>query len=581
LDYYGLMSLITRLTTVTLLWVFASGVALGAVAEPEVESVKNSNLSSEIFYQILVGEISAQNADAASAYALMLDAARKTNAPQLYERAIQLALMARSGESALQATQAWVRAIPASREANRYLLQILIGLNRTSEILEPLKRELVGLAPNERVQAITQLPRYFARATDKAAAVRLVEQALSADFSNAFTGAVAWSTLGLLQLAANDANGALEAARRGAAVNPKAEEPIILALTLTGPQADAAEALIQKHLEGNASADLRMAYTRKLLDAQRSQQAYAQMQRLNTEKPAFADAWLIRGSLEAQDNKNAEARSSLQTYLALAQSEDPQTARGMVQAYIMLSQLAEQDQKLEEANAYLLRIESPQDKLRVDARRAILLARLGKIEEARTLIRNIPVLQAEDARAKITLEVQLLRDYKRLPEAYQVLEEAVALNPNDMDLVYDQAMLAEKMGKLVEMEAMLRRVIATKPDYHHAYNALGYAFADRNIHLAEARQLIQKALEFAPADPYIIDSLAWVEFRSGNTTKAIELLQSAFKTKPDAEIAAHLGEVLWVSGQKSLANEVWKQGQALNAENEALIETIKRLNPKL
>jgi len=141
-------------------------------------------------------------------------------------------------------------------------------------------------------------------------------------------------------------------------------------------------------------------------------------------------------------------------------------------------------------------------------------------------------------------------------------------------------MLAEKMGKLNEMEQLLRQVIAAKPDYHHAYNALGYSLADRNIRLPEARQLVQKALEFAPEDPFIIDSLAWVEYRSGNTTEAVRLLRGAYQTRPDAEIAAHLGEILWSMGQQSDAADIWKQGIALNPENDTLIETIKRLNPK-
>jgi Flp pilus assembly protein TadD len=141
-------------------------------------------------------------------------------------------------------------------------------------------------------------------------------------------------------------------------------------------------------------------------------------------------------------------------------------------------------------------------------------------------------------------------------------------------------MLAEKIGKIDEMERLLRRVIAAKPDYYHAYNALGYSLADRNVRLSEARQLINKALEFAPGDPFIVDSLAWVEFRSGNTTEALRLLQQAYQVRPDAEIAAHLGEVLWSLGQRAEAADTWKRGMGLNPGNETLTETIQRLSPK-
>lgn len=142
-------------------------------------------------------------------------------------------------------------------------------------------------------------------------------------------------------------------------------------------------------------------------------------------------------------------------------------------------------------------------------------------------------------------------------------------------------MLAEKIGKLDEMERLLRQIIATKPDYQHAYNALGYSFAERNVRLPEARALIQKALEFAPGDPFITDSLGWVEFRAGNLAEAERILEGAFKTRPDAEIAAHLGEVLWVRGKRDRALTIWREGAALNGDNETLLETLKRLRVKL
>lgn len=583
LDYYDPMTRPTRLISLALVLAVACGVASGATAK--AEGPINSNLNSELFYQLLVGELSAQSGDAASAYALMLDAARKANSPRLYERAVELALIARSGESALQAAQAWAYAFPASREANRYVLQILIGLNKMTEALEPLKRDLAGLPPKDRTIAIALLPRYFARAGDKRLATLVVEQALAPDLTSPQTGPVAWSTVGRLRLMAEDAEGALDAARRGAALNPKAEEPILLALNFTGPQAPAAEALIRKYLSGKPTPDIRMGYARKLLDTQRYAESYAQMQILNTEKPDYVDAWLVRGSLEMQDKKWAAAETSLKKYVALVEPQTKTTEggephRGLVQAYLLLAQIAEQNQRLDEADAYLQRINSPADTLRVQGRRAMILARQGKMEEARTLIRSIPETLPEDARAKISLEVQLLRDYKLYPAAYQVLTDAIARDPKDIDLVYDQAMLAEKIGRIDEMERLLRQVIAAKPTYHHAYNALGYSLADRNLRLPEARQLVKKALEFAPEDPYIVDSLAWVEFRSGNGPEALRLLQGAYQARPDAEIAAHLGEVLWSLGQQAAAADIWKQGMGLNPENETLVETIKRLSPK-
>jgi Flp pilus assembly protein TadD len=176
--------------------------------------------------------------------------------------------------------------------------------------------------------------------------------------------------------------------------------------------------------------------------------------------------------------------------------------------------------------------------------------------------------------------VQLLRDNNKVQEAYDLLGREAAKTPTDTDLLYEQAMLAEKMGKVADMERLLRRVIAAKPDDQQAYNALGYSLADRNLRLPEARQLIQKALALSPEDPFITDSLGWVEFRMGNKADALRILEGAYKARPDADIAAHLGEVLWSLGQRDRAQAIWKEGLLLNNEDETLLETLKRLRVK-
>ena len=178
-------------------------------------------------------------------------------------------------------------------------------------------------------------------------------------------------------------------------------------------------------------------------------------------------------------------------------------------------------------------------------------------------------------------QATLLKEFKRYLPAYELIAQAIAQAPDDIELIYEQAMIAEKLNKLDEMEQLLRRVISLKPDYHAAYNALGYSLADRNMRLAEAKVLIQKAVAFAPTDPFIQDSLGWVEFRLGNPAEALRLLDAAFKARPDSEIAAHLGEVLWTMGRRDRAQAIWKEGRRLNPENETLLETLQRLRIKL
>jgi len=162
-------------------------------------------------------------------------------------------------------------------------------------------------------------------------------------------------------------------------------------------------------------------------------------------------------------------------------------------------------------------------------------------------------------------------------QAFEVYGEAVRRFPDDGELLYDQAMMAEKANRPVEMEALLRRLMAARPDHQHAYNALGYYLADRGERLQEAKQLIEKAVSLAPDDAYIQDSLGWVEFRLGNTDKSLAILRAAYAKRPDAEIAAHLGEVLWVSGQRDQALKIWREGLILAADNETLVNTLKRL----
>ena len=255
-------------------------------------------------------------------------------------------------------------------------------------------------------------------------------------------------------------------------------------------------------------------------------------------------------------------------------------ARGTVQALLLLSQLSEQTQRYDTALEYLAQIDSPKDALRIAVRKASVMAHQGKLDDARQLIRNAPESQSEDGRTKWSAEIQLLRDHRKYQLAYEQLGAALVAHPQDSEFLYDQAMMAERIGKTDEMERILRQLIASKPDYHHAYNALGFSLAERNVRLDEARALVVKALEFAPDDPFIVDSLAWVEFRLGKTDEALRLLRQAYEKRPDAEIAAHLGEVLWTVGQRESALTIWQKGAQLSPENETLLETTLRLQGK-
>ena len=588
MDYYGLMRIAPRFTLLALLLAAfgAKAQAPGVPAAAATASAQSSALDGPLFYQLLLGELNANGDEPGAAFSLMLDAARKTGDPRLYQRSVEIALKARSGDSALQAARAWRQALPNSREANRYTLQILIGMNRLAETVEPLKREIANAEAKDRALAVTAIPRYFARASDKKAAAQAVEQALAEYLSTAAIGVAAWTTIGRLRMDAGDGSAALDAARKGQALDAKADGPALLALALMTAKQPGAEVLVKKYLDGKPQLEVRMDYARALIDGRRYPEAASQLDLVTTERPELAEAWLMRGALALDDNQHELAETCFKRYVALIPARptgtQPRAAdRGLAQAYLSLAQIAEKRKDMAQAEVWLARIENPDDLLNAQMRRASMLARQGKLDEARRLIRSQPEKTVAEARLKLNAEVQLLREAKQYQAAYDQLSDSLNRFPGDADLTYDLAMMAEKLGKFAEMERLLRSVIASKPDYQHAYNALGYSLAERNQRLPEARQLIKKALELTPDDPFITDSLGWVEFKSGNLPEALRILQGAYKARPDAEIAAHLGEVLWGLGRREQALSVWREGLALSPDNDTLRETLKRLRVKL
>jgi tetratricopeptide (TPR) repeat protein len=589
MDYYDLMVLSQRFRNAALTTVIA-GVSLMGWAQPQDAAqaedaspvASNPALDAELFYELFLAEVSSLSGDPGAGYALMMEAARRTGDGQLYHRAADIALQSRSGEYALAAANAWKQAEPGSREANRYVLQILIALNRIGETPALLRQELAQSSARARASTLAALPQMYGRASDKALAARVVSEALSDEFGNPATGPIAWISVGRLKLAAGDKAGALDAARKSQTLDADNEGTVRLALELMEENTPGAEPLVAAALSRQPSAELRLAYARVLLGLQRVKDAESQLETVTRGKPDLAEPWLVLASLQFQDNRFETAQASLQRYIELAGRGDaPARERGLTQAYLLLAQIAEKKQDYAAAESWLQRIGNADDLMAAQSRRASLLARQGKLEEARALLHNLPGTTPENRRLKLLAEVQLLRDMKLYQAAYEVQQQAVALMPEETELVYDQAMLAEKAGKPEVMEQLLRQLIERQPQYHHAYNALGYSLAERGVRLDEAKQLISKALELAPGDPFITDSLGWVEFRMGNLAEARKQLEAAYKTRPDVEIAAHLGEVMWVMGERDNARKIWREGLRVGPDNETLNDTLKRLGVTL
>ena len=575
-----------RLKTVLLPLLLSCSFGIHAQTTSTTEPVsKRSALDAPLFYEILLGEINTRSQEPGAAFSLLLDAAQKTKEPALFRRAVQVALQARSGESALQAGKAWSQAIPDSREANHFVLQVLLGLNRVADTQEVLKRAISLTPAKERRDFIWSLPASFERVGERQVAAVTVQKALVNWLKDPAVGATAWATIGRLWQTAGDKTKALDAATKGMAVDARSEHPALLALSLMDQKTPQAEGLVKKHLP-SARPEFRMAYVKALLKAQREDDAQRELQTIRTQTPDYADAWLIDGALAMQAGQSDLAEKQFLHYLELVDAQPavqqaPETKRGRSQAFLSLSQLAQQRKDLNAAQIWLQRVDNPDDVLRAQVRRAVLIAKQGQIEEAVTLIRDLPEKSDADAGLKRLAEVQLLRDEKLYTRARDRLLQLTQQFPDDTELVYELAMNHEKLGNLVEMEQLLRKLIAARPDDANAYNALGYSMADHSMRLPEAIALIKKALELSPNNPFITDSLAWAQFRSGNLDEAARLLRGAFKERPDAEIAAHLGEVLWQAGQQQEALQVFRDGLKINPDNEILNETIKRLRVSL
>jgi len=205
------------------------------------------------------------------------------------------------------------------------------------------------------------------------------------------------------------------------------------------------------------------------------------------------------------------------------------------------------------------------------------LAGLGDIEEARNLLVQLRVRSDGEVKSRsYQAEAQILLDSGDLDNAFKVLNDGVRALPEDMSLRYTRALTAVGLGQLELAESDLREIISAQPDNAAAINALGYTLADMTERYDEAEQLILQAYELQPDDASIIDSMGWISYRLGRLPEAEGYLREAWKTMRNAEVAAHLGEVLWVSGQKDEARSIWRLGRELESNNEILIGTMQR-----
>ncbi|HQY07138.1 MAG: tetratricopeptide repeat protein, partial [Leptothrix sp. (in: Bacteria)] len=557
-------------------------------------------LDAELFAQILVSELDLRQGEAAQAIQRMTALARRYKDEQLFRRAVDMAVQARAPEPAVATLKTWRQTLPRSVAAAEVQAQILAALGRANEAAEAARAWIELTPAPQRPAVLLGLPRLVVKGQQAAALVPLLDALLKPWRDAPATRLPALLSTARLRMAAGELSRAVDAAREAQALDATSDGAAVIGLELMDHE-PGAESLVTTYLNNArpAAGIVRIGYARRLTAAQRFKEAASTLEAATASDPQLASAWLMQGALQLELGQPARARDALKRFVELRHrqvadqaaqasadgADDDEADDGITQqlsqAHLMLAQASEQLGDFQDAQEWLDRLGEQARSPAALTRRASVLARQGRVDEAKTLLMQLPEGTPEQARSKVLSQTQLLRDAQRWQEAYDLLQQANSRFQDDSEFLYEQALLEEKFGKHDDMERLLRRVIQIKPDQQHAYNALGYSLADRGLRLEEARQLIGKALQLAPGDPFITDSLGWVEFRLGNRQDALKLLRDAYDRRPDAEIAAHLGEVLWSDGQRDAALTVWRAGRDRDAGNEVLKQTLQRLKVRL
>ena len=548
-----------------------------AVAEPAVDLVAEAAakaqaalpkqpLTSDILFKFLVAEVAGQRGQIGIAQSTYLDLARETHDPRIARRAAEVSMFARNPTGALEATRLWMAAEPDSEPAQQTMAVLLLNEGKFDEA-EPILRVLLKKDP---ATGFLHLTSVMGKTRGSPAGVELVER-LATGYP-----ALPEARFAVAQAAASvGRNEAAVAALQKADDLRPGWEPAALLRAQILDQTSHADALafMRTFLAAHADArEVRLAYARVLVNANHFDEARAEFTRLTRDFPRNAEVSFAAGllSLQMGDAKTAH------DFLAKTLEYNPRDPNAV---YYYLGQAAEQMKQPEAAGAYYAGVKTGNYLVPARARQAALLVGAGRPDEASALLKatrgendvqNVRLIQAQ---------AEVLRGSKQYAAIYDVLSEGLKRYPDSADLLYDHAMAAEKLDKLDVLEADLRRVIVLRPMDAQAYNALGYTLADRTKRLSEALTLLDKALTLSPDDPFILDSVGWAQYRSGNLPRAQEYLERAFKARPDPEIAAHLGEVLWASGQRDEAGKLWQSSLQSHPQNEVLLETLRRLKP--
>jgi tetratricopeptide (TPR) repeat protein len=534
------------------------------VARPDLPNI---DLTRELLYEFLIAEVAGQRGNVTLAAQAYVDLAKRTRDPRVAERATEMALYARMPEAAIESAKVWADASPDSSRALATASSLLIRMNRLDEA-EPYLQRVLAVQSTNRGDGFLQLNGLLANNPDKATNLRVVQRLAEAypELAQArFAIAQAAATAGQDELA-------LKEVREAARLAPDWElavlyEASLLQKTSATLAADRLAGYLKTH---PGSREVRLAYARMLVADKKYPEARGQFEQLLKAHPDNADVVFSVAVLSMQLEDWGVAESNLKRLLDLGHRD-----RNAVRFY--LGQVSEEQKRWPDALKWYAEVTRGEQFMPAQVRSAQVLSKQGDLDGARKFLRNVNAANTEQRAQLIIAEAQLLRDANQPKEAFAVVERGLDTLPDQPDLLYDYAMLAEKLERVDLLESSLRKLIKLRPDHAHAYNALGYSLADRSERLDEAKELIETALKLAPEDSFIIDSMGWVLYRQGKTEEALKQLQRAYAGRQDPEIAAHLGEVLWVLGRRGEAQKVWDEALSKAPANDVLLKTVQRL----
>ena len=520
-------------------------------------------------YQILLAEIALQRGDLELATKAYSDLALRTREPKVLERTIEVAGFARRYDLALETTRLWLDIEPGSKRAEQLLTSVMIMANQ----LEELAPHLVRMIEAEKASlgaSLLGLNRMFARNPDRQAVFRLIDKVcrpfLGVPEAH-YAVAMAASSASVFERALAEVGRALE-------LRPDWEMAALLkAQVLSRASPSEATGFLQGFVERNPKArDAQLNLARGLVGEKRYAEARHHFDQLLQTFPDNPEVVYPAAILALQQNDRALAETQFKHLLGLSMAD-----KSAPNFY--LGQLAEEDKRLDDALAYYAQVGPGERYIPAQMRRAHILLGQGKLDAARRQLSTATAVTPEDKVQLVIAEAGLLREAKQAEVAFELLEKALAGQPEDPDYLYETALFAERLGRMEVLEKHLRKLIALRPDNAQAYNALGYSYADRNIRLPEARELIEKALKLTPDDAFILDSLGWVQYRQGDLAGALASLQRAYAKRDDPEVAAHLAEVLWALGRTQDAQRTLREAQEKYPANELLADAVKKFAP--